>query len=432
MDTPNPKRPRHDVSSPSQNPDSDPDFNQSDFDSTISSFLLLPDSPDSPDSTSIGSSFDRVLGQVLVSASEASGDDSVQDRLIDRAGNLAFLLLESTKRFSRMRASLYNYNSWPLPQDLTINVFSMLDTKSLMQASACCTMFRKCSKDPLCYSHIDLKMVGKRIYDGIVCSMIHKAGKELRSLKLGRVISSRKGSTFTRSCLASVILNHGFNGGLLRSLQLYNLVSTGTKSLCDMLSVCPNLTELKIANFDRRQILEQILKTLTRNPRLIIERLLIQNNIDFLPASGISCSTVEAFVTSCPSLTWLTLVGFKLKEVTVRKLAEGFPKLTHMNLSRTPEISGRFLRDLRNRCREPPLKTLILRDCPSLDEREIGHFLDALLNGHFKFIRHIDLTSHVGGEEVTISKDIMKKLKEERSAVNIIAKTVFIISGLDK
>jgi len=63
-------------------------------------------------------------------------------------------------------------------------VFSGLDTKSLMQASACCTMFRKCSIDPLCYSHIDLKMGGKRIFDEIVCSMIHKAGTELRCVIL--------------------------------------------------------------------------------------------------------------------------------------------------------------------------------------------------------------------------------------------------------
>ncbi|EOA22727.1 hypothetical protein CARUB_v10003434mg, partial [Capsella rubella] len=383
MDTPNPKRPRHDdESSPTQNPDSLPDFNQRDLvDSTISSFLLLPDS------TSIGSSFDRVLGQVLASASEASGDDSVQDRLIDRTSKLAFLLLESTKRFVRMRATLYNSNSWPLPHDLTINVFAMLDTKSLMRASACCTMFRKCSVDPLCYAHIDLKMGGNRIFDKIVCRMIHKAGKELRSLKLGRVISSRKGSSFTRSCLASVILNRGFKGGLLRSLELYNLVSTGTKSLCDMLLVCPNLTNLKIANL--KKILEQVLKTLTRNRRLKIQRLFLQNSVDQFPASGVSCSTVEAFVTSCPSLTSLTLIGFELKEESVRNLVDGFPKLKYMNLSRTPDISGRFLRDLRNCTRDSPIKTLILRDCPSLDKREMGYFFNSLLNGHFKFIRHI-------------------------------------------
>ncbi|ANM66904.1 F-box SKIP17-like protein [Arabidopsis thaliana] len=372
MDTPNPKRQCCDAFSSIQRPNSvtiAPDFNQNDFDSTISSFLLLPDSP----YNSIGCSFDRVQGQVLDSASKASGDDSVRDRLIDRTGKLAFLLLESTKRFSRMRATHYNYNSWSLPDELTIKVFSGLDTKSLMQASACCTMFRKCSIDPLCYSHIDLKMGGKRIFDEIVCSMIHKAGTELRSLKLGRVISSRKGSSFTSTCLTSVIRNHG---GLLRSLQLYNRI-------------------------DRNQVLM----------RFVI---------------SVSSSTVEAFVTSCPSLTTLKLVGFGLKEETVRNLAEGFPKLTYMNLTRTPGISGRFLRDLRTIGRDSPIKTLILRDCHCLDRREIGYFLDSLLNGHFKFIRHIDVTSEVadGGREIIIGKYIITKLKEQRSDVTIVAKSV--------
>ncbi|KAL9816197.1 putative F-box domain, leucine-rich repeat domain superfamily, F-box-like domain superfamily [Arabidopsis thaliana] len=353
MDTPNPKRQCCDAFSSIQSPNSvtiAPDFNQND---------LIRLSP-------------LFFCQVLDSASKASGDDSVRDRLIDRTGKLAFLLLESTKRFSRMRATHYNYNSWSLPDDLTIKVFSGLDTKSLMQASACCTMFRKCSIDPLCYSHIDLKMGGKRIFDEIVCSMIHKAGTELRSLKLGRVISSRKGSSFTSTCLTSVIRNHG---GLLRSLQLYNLVSTGTKSLCALLSVC------------------------------------------------VSSSTVEAFVTSCPSLTTLKLVGFGLKEETVRNLAEGFPKLTYMNLTRTPGISGRFLRDLRTIGRDSPIKTLILRDCHCLDR---GIFLDSLLDEHFKFIRHIDVTSEVadGGREIIIGKYIITKLKEQRSDVTIVAKSV--------
>lgn len=120
MDTPNPKRQCRDDFSSIQSPTIASEFNQNDFDSTISSFLLLPDSP----YNSIGCSFDRVLGQVLDSASEASGDDSVRDRLIDRTNKLAFLLLESTKRFSRMRSTHYNYNSWSLPEELTIKVMN--------------------------------------------------------------------------------------------------------------------------------------------------------------------------------------------------------------------------------------------------------------------------------------------------------------------
>lgn len=33
---------------------------------------------------------------------------------------------------------------------MQIQVFFMLDTKSLMLAMACCTMFHKCALDPFC------------------------------------------------------------------------------------------------------------------------------------------------------------------------------------------------------------------------------------------------------------------------------------------
>lgn len=54
----------------------------------------------------------------------------------------------------------------------------MLDKKSLMQAMVSCTMFNKCAMDPLCYSRIELK--DKNVDDGVVRTMIHRAGKELR------------------------------------------------------------------------------------------------------------------------------------------------------------------------------------------------------------------------------------------------------------
>ncbi|VVB02456.1 unnamed protein product [Arabis nemorensis] len=66
----------------------------------------------------------------------------------------------------------------------TIKVFSMLDTKSLMQASASCTMFNKCAMDRLCYSHIDLTTAAKDADNGVVCTMIHRAGKEFMPTQL--------------------------------------------------------------------------------------------------------------------------------------------------------------------------------------------------------------------------------------------------------
>ncbi|CAF2056473.1 BnaC06g07970D [Brassica napus] len=143
------------------------------FESTILSFLLLPDSP----LFSNSSSFDRVLHDFL---STSSDDDSAHDQLIDRTLQRVSLLLESTKRCFHKRLTLYNSVSWFLPQDLTIKVFSMLDTKSLMQVAACCTMFSKSAMDPLCYSHIDLTTASTHVDDVVLRTMIHRAGNKLR------------------------------------------------------------------------------------------------------------------------------------------------------------------------------------------------------------------------------------------------------------
>jgi len=64
--------------------------------------------------------------------------------------------------------------------NLIIQVFSMLDTKSMMQAAVCCTMFNKCAMDRLCYSHIDLTTSARYADKGVVSTMINRAGKELR------------------------------------------------------------------------------------------------------------------------------------------------------------------------------------------------------------------------------------------------------------
>lgn len=264
MDAPNPKRPRpcHDPSSVVKDPSSlhlPPGFNQSNVDMTISSFLSLSDFPLFSSPLSIGCSFDRVLDKVGTSID----DGSDHDRFLDRTLQLASLLHNSTKRCIRKRATLHNSISWPLLPELTtkvtshllfswvsdqscliviwFQVFSMLDTNSLMQASVCCTMFNKCAMDRVCYSHIDLTMAATNVDNGVVCIMIHRAGKELRfeifywgpsyfaciyqslrslsfmlcrSLKLGSISST---STFllTRSCLAPLSFNHGFAGYVL-------------------------------------------------------------------------------------------------------------------------------------------------------------------------------------------------------------------------
>ncbi|XP_010455912.1 PREDICTED: F-box protein SKIP17 isoform X1 [Camelina sativa] len=415
MDSPNP---------PTQIPNSVrpvPGSNQSYADSIISSLLLFPDS--SP--TSISSSFDRVLDKALASASV---DESVQDRLVDRTLELASLLLDSTKRCFRKRASVHNSNSWFLPPELTIKVFSMLDTKSLMQASVCCTMFNNCAIDRVCYSHIDLTTAARYADKGIVSTVINRAGRELRSLKIGRVVRAAGSDSPTPllsgSCLSTLAYNHGFLGSRLRNLRLYNLRPIKYRSLCNALSVCPNITDLRIVGL--YNLTEELFNSLTIKCRFI-EHLFLETYGYPRTLETKTGSSLIDFVANCPNLTSLTLIRFGLTDEWARNLVESSRKLKYLNLARSPTIKGRFLRELGLSCKDPPLKTLILRNCPKLQEKEVLEFCNSILAGNFKSIRHIDVSSNRGlvssvrGKRCNKPTFPLERLKEEKSDVTFVA-----------
>uniref|UniRef100_A0A1J3JA94 F-box protein SKIP17 n=1 Tax=Noccaea caerulescens TaxID=107243 RepID=A0A1J3JA94_NOCCA len=229
-------------------------FSKSSLESTINSFLSFPDSA----LFSNNFFFDRVLHEFLSSCDD---NDYVKDQLIDRTLRRLLLLLESTKRCLRKQLTLHNSISWFLLPDLTIKVFSMLDTKSLMQVAACCTMFNKSAMEPLCYSHIDLTTAFAHADDGVVCTMkvdtkslmqvksllLQRAGKELRSLTLGRPTHQNEYATILLSayCLAPLSPDMDFTGVLFRSLHLYNII-LNEMFLCTALSACSNPIDLKI------------------------------------------------------------------------------------------------------------------------------------------------------------------------------------------
>ncbi|VYS62016.1 unnamed protein product [Arabidopsis thaliana] len=276
---------------PSENPTSSPlsdspEFNQSNLDSIISSLVTFLDSP----SLSISSSFDRVLDNLL-----SSCDVSVQDQLVDRTLERLSLLLQSTKRCSQKLATLHNSISWFLPSELTVKVFSMVDTKSLMQASTCCTMFNKSLK----LGRVDAP--GSVFRSSCLPPLIHYRNSASRSLKLGRDAPS-PGRFFTRSCLDPLKLT----GNLLTSLHIYFLGFMNMDSLLDSLSACSNLTDLKIVGVN--VLLEPILELLARKCCLI-EHLFLDNCYQGM----ITYPTIKLFVTNCLKITSLTLLDFEAK-----------------------------------------------------------------------------------------------------------------------
>ncbi|XP_062144907.1 F-box protein SKIP17-like [Alnus glutinosa] len=399
---------------PSQSPRLQPPLSQMDHtDHLLEAFLALSDSP-----SSIDLSFDRLL------ESRASGDAD-QTLLIDRALRLGSALLGAANRSSRKRASKHNYLAWALPPDLTIKVFSMLDTQSLCYAAATCSLFNKCARDPSCYANIDLTTVVPKVNNAVVSTMIHRAGKALRSLKLGIVPGptvspgscqplvytirnsvdvsnfswndkrSRQGKEsliLTRSCLSPLVGDNAAPGSLLRRLHLYNIERMDNTSLCGALSACPSLLDLEIVSLHVE--LRQTLMSVSANCHLI-ERLFFESSKTGRDDSLKSPTCID-LVNNCPHLTSLALRGFKLQDHKVRILVKGFRKLRYVDFSTSYSINGGFLRNLGSSVGGNPLEVLILRDCMHLKEVEVARFLTAVLAGDFKCLRHLDISNKEG------------------------------------
>ncbi|KAF7818331.1 F-box protein [Senna tora] len=312
--------------------------NLSQVDHLLDSFLALPEFP----SLSLDLSLERLLSSLPTDA-----DHSL---LIDRALHMGSMLLDAAKHSSRKRASKHNSFAWPLPPDLTVKVFSMLDTQSLCYAAATCSMFKKCAKDPLCYENIDLTTIVPKVNNAVVSTMIQRAGKALRSLKLGvvpganaspgscqpliytvrnaivdvsnfswndkRSRQGRESSILTRSCLSPLNGYGGAPGSLLRKLHLYNIERMDNASLCGALAACPSLLDLEIVGLHVE--LRQTLMSVSTNCHLI-ERLFFESAKTGRDDS-LKTPTCFILVNSCPHLTSLSLRGFKLHDCKVRIL----------------------------------------------------------------------------------------------------------------
>uniref|UniRef100_A0A803NRJ4 F-box domain-containing protein n=1 Tax=Cannabis sativa TaxID=3483 RepID=A0A803NRJ4_CANSA len=351
--------------------------------------------------------------------------DSDQTQLIDRAMGLGTLLLEAGKRSARKRASKHNSLAWALPPDLTIKVFSMLDTQSLCYAAATCSMFNKCAIDPSCYANLDLTTDVPKVNNAVVSTMIHRAGKSLQSLKLGVVQGpnvlagscqplvytirnsvevsnfswndkrSRQGkesSILTRSCLSPLVGDNGAPGTLLRRLHLYNIERMDNTSLCGALTACPSLLDLEIVGLHVE--LRQTLMSVSANCHLI-ERLFFESSKTGRDDSLKSPTCVE-FVNNCPNLNSLALRGFKLHDYKVRILVKGFRKLKYVDFSTSYSITGTFLRNLGSSIGGNLLEFLILRDCMHLKEVEVARLLTTIITGDFKYLRTLDISNREG------------------------------------
>ncbi|XP_015948398.1 F-box protein SKIP17 [Arachis duranensis] len=423
-------------------------------------FLCLDDddstsSSPSPSSPCSSISLDLSLEKLL----ESSASDADRTVLIDRALRMGSMLLDAAKHSSRKRASKHNSLAWPLPPDLTIKVFSMLETQSLCHASATCSLFNKCAKDPLCYANLDLTSRVPKINNSVVSTMIQRAGNALRSLKLGvipcatplpgscqplvytnrnsivevsnfswndkRSRQGRESSILTRSCLSPLSRDGGAPGILLRKLYLYNIERMDNASLGQALSACPSLLDLEIVGLHVE--LRQTLMSVSANCHSI-ERLCFESSKTGRDDS-LKTQTCLELVDNCPHLTSLSLRGFKLHDYKIRVLVKGFQKLKYVDFSTSYSITGSFLRSLGSCMGGNLLEVLILRDCMHLKEVEVARFLTAILAGDFKFLLRLDISNKEGlaseGDwyHRCFNSSIMpvKQVLEARPDINLVA-----------
>ncbi|KAI3506766.1 hypothetical protein L1887_21330 [Cichorium endivia] len=383
-----------------------------DNDSVLKSFLGVSDYD------SLNTSFDSLI--------ESKSSDSDQNDLIQRALHLGSLLLEAGKRSDRKRSSSHNAVVWPLPPDLTIKVFAMLDTQSVCYAAATCSFFQKCAADPLCFASIDLITLVPKVNNAVVSSMIRRAGNALQSIKLGvlppctpplfcsseplvysirnsidtsgvswndkRSRQGKESCILTRSCLNSLSMNGGAPGARLKRLHLFNIERMDNTALLASLSACPSLLDLEIVGLhvELRHTLESVSKNCP-----LIERLVFESSKTGRD-DGLKYPTCNEFVHNCPSITTLALKGFKLHDYKVRMLVKGLRKLKYVDFSTSYSFTGTFLRNLGANGGGNHLEVMILRDCMHLKDIEVERFMEAVLAGEFKRFTHLDISNREG------------------------------------
>ncbi|KAI3678912.1 hypothetical protein L6452_38216 [Arctium lappa] len=391
---------------------SEPDDDRFHNDTVLESFLGVSDF------NSINTSFDSLI--------ESRSSDSDQHDLIQRALHLGSVLLEAGKRSDRKRSSFHNAIVWPLPPDLTIKVFAMLDTQSVCYAAATCSFFQKCAADPMCFANIDLITSVPKVNNAVVTSMIRRAGNALQSIKLGvlppctsplfcsseplvysirnstdasgvswndkRSRQGKESSILTRSCLNSLSGNGGAPGARLRRLHLFNIERMDNTALLASLSACPSLLDLEIVGLhvELRHTLESVGKHCP-----LIERLVFESSKTGRD-DGLKYPTCNEFVRNCPNIITLALKGFKLQDYKARMLVKGFRKLKYVDFSTSYSFTGTFLRNLGSNGGGKHLEVMILRDCMRLKDIEVERFMGAVLAGEFKLFRHLDISNREG------------------------------------
>ncbi|KAJ3672982.1 hypothetical protein LUZ60_006356 [Juncus effusus] len=394
---PQPKRQRVSRSSPSNDASS--------LEKLLESVLAMSD-PSVP----LDLSLQRILESRVL--------ESDKEKLINVALRVGSALVDAASRSARKLATAHNSIVWPLPSELTVKMLSCLDTTSLCCASATCTSFNKCVSDPLCYSHIDLTQNWSKVTDSVVSTMIQRAGKNLKSLKLGKFDSEGNWTDclLTRTCLSALSFDNGASGGYLQKLSLCRIIRLDTNSLIKALSSCKSLVDLEIIQLvvDLGETLKAVSVHCT-----LIERLCFH----FFRPRVLDGSSLDGLVKNCNKLTSLSFRGCMIDDRILCVFIKGLSELKHADFSNSTYLTGSFLRDLGNANGGAGdfLETLILQDCPQLSGDAMDHFLNDVLDGKWKSLRLLDISS-TKRHCFQCGDEVSRLFKERRPEIHLIAK----------
>ncbi|KMZ71227.1 hypothetical protein ZOSMA_185G00460 [Zostera marina] len=366
--------------------------------------------------------------------------------------SLGSKMIEASRKYQRPFDRKQNTVAWPLPSNLSVMIFSKLDTKTQCYVSATCCMFNKFVQDPLCYAHIDLRKVSLKLDNSVVFRMIERAGKYLRSLKLGMwskkcpelssSLTTYIGNRFNQSarpwketksnrprngldnlCLLALSINGGASGGFLRSLHLYNIKKMDNSALYIALSACKYLVELEIIGMNKHITLGKMFQCLSTNCPLL-ERLFFELHPN--GSSNLLVQICKEFVNGCPGLTTLSLRKIVLTDKKINILTKGLSKLKSIDFS-TSYISstGKFLRKFAENLN--CLEILVLHNCVGISEVELAQFLSMCLSGNCKSLKYLGFSvDHFYRHSETLSECLrssISRIQTERHDIHLVTQS---------
>ncbi|KMZ71228.1 hypothetical protein ZOSMA_185G00470 [Zostera marina] len=360
-------------------------------------------------------------------------------------------MIKASHRYKRRIDSKHNTEMWPFPPDLSVKIFSKLDTRMQCYVSATCYMFNKFAQDPLCYAHIDLRKETLNLDNSVVSRMIERAGKHLRSLKLGvwsdkspelssslttytgnciyysvqpwdrrYEMKSRQRHGLDNFCLLALSINGGASGGFLRSLHLYNIKKMDNTALCTALSACHSLIELEIIGLHVE--LRRTLQCLSENCNLL-ERLFFESEDD--GDETLFLQTCKELVKGCPGLTTLVLRNVELSDKKILTLLNGLSKLKKIDFSSSCSFTGKFLRKFVGNSNL--LQVLLLHWCHNITEAELIRFLGTCLSGGYNSLKYLGISADHVCRDSDIPRNclgtMISRFQTERPDIHLVAKS---------